>query len=73
MGMFMVLLCCIDSDDWYNIRLLITYRREAFALLVSTNRAMREPYQVKRVTSIGSHAFSFEAQVGDWKFIIIKR
>lgn len=35
----------------------LTYRREAFALLVSTNRAMREPRWVGRATSTGSHAF----------------
>ena len=33
------------------------HRRGAFALLVSTNRAMREPQWVGRVTGTGSHAF----------------
>ncbi len=39
------------------IDVVYTYRREAFALLVSTEWAMREPRWVGRVTSIGSHAF----------------
>ena len=56
-GYVFVLLCCIGQDDWYDVRYIYTYRREAFALLVSTNRAMREPRWVGRATSTGSHAF----------------
>jgi len=56
-GYVFVLLCCIGLDDWYDVRCVYTYRREAFALLVSTNRAMREPQWVGRATSTGSHAF----------------
>ena len=37
MGMFMVLLCYIGRDDSYNSQgVVYTYRRGAFALLVST-------------------------------------
>ena len=56
-GYVLVLLCYIGRDDWYNVRCVYTYRREAFALLVSTNWAMREPYIVKRATSVGFTLF----------------
>ena len=56
-GYVSIHLCYIDYDDWYNVRCIYTYRREALALLVSTNRAMREPLTVKRATSAWLHAF----------------
>lgn len=37
----------------------IPYRREAFALLVSIDWAMREPYIVKRATSVGFTLFVY--------------
>ena len=54
---FFVLLYYIGCDNSYNTRCVYTYRREAFALLVSTDRAMRKPNRVKRATSGWLHAF----------------
>ena len=48
-GYVFVHLCYISRDDSYSLLgVVYTYRREAFALLVSTDRAMREPNRVKR-------------------------
>ena len=57
-GYVFVLLCYIGRDDSYNSQgVVYTYRREAFALLVSIDRAMRRPLTVKRVTSVGFTLF----------------
>ena len=53
----------MSRDDSYSVRCLYTYRREAFALLVSINWAMREPLTVKRATSDWLHAFLFMSDV----------
>ena len=59
-GYVFVHLCYISRDDSYSLLgVVYTYRREAFALLVSTDRAMREPNRVKRAAGTGSHAFLF--------------
>ena len=56
-GYVFVLLYYIGCDNPYNARCVYTYRREAFALLVSIDRAMRRPRSMKRVTSDWLHAF----------------
>lgn len=48
-----------ESYDLYSMLCLYTYRREAFALLVSINWAMREPLTVKRATSVGFTFFMY--------------
>ena len=59
-GYVFVLLCYIGRDDSYNSQgVVYTYRREAFALLVSIDRAMRRPLTVKRATSGWLHAFLY--------------
>ena len=50
-------LCYVGRDDPCSVRCLYTYRREAFALLVSINWAMREPYRVERATRFGFTLF----------------
>ena len=58
-GYVFVLLCYIGYDNWYIVRSVYTYRREAFALLVSINWAMREPLTVKRAAGAKLHVFLF--------------
>ena len=57
-GYVYVHLCYIGRDDWYSVRSYI-HIGVGSALLVSTNRAMREPSIVRRATGTGSHAFLF--------------
>ena len=59
MGMFIVLLYYIGRDDRYSTRCIFTYRREAFALLVSIDWAMRRPLTVKRATRVGFTLFMY--------------
>ena len=59
MGMFYVLLYYISRDDWCDTRCVFTYRREAFALLVSIDRAMRRPRSMKRATRVGFTLFLY--------------
>ena len=56
-GYVFVHLYYIGRDDWYNARHVYTYRREAFALLVSIDRAMRRPLTVKRAAGVGFTLF----------------
>ena len=56
-GYVFVLLGYIGCDNPYNKGVVYTYRREAFALLVSIDRAMRRPLTVKRATSVGFTLF----------------
>ena len=58
-GYVFVHLYYIGRDDWYNARCVYTYRREAFALLVSIDRAMRRPLTVKRAAGVGFTLFSW--------------
>ena len=59
-GYVFVLLCYIGRNDSYNSQgVVYTYRREAFALLVSIDWAMREPYIVKRATGVGFTLFVY--------------
>ena len=52
-GCVSVHLCYINRDDWYNYKVTYIHICVRLPLLVSTNRAMRRPYRVKRATSVG--------------------
>ena len=52
-----VILYC--NGSWYGSMVVYIHIGVGSALLVSTNRAMRRPQNVRRVTGTGSHAFLF--------------